>query len=229
MLPEKVNWNIKTLIAVYVLRIVLGLLIVQTIYPLFTTVTSFMVEMTDRIIVILLVWLVISRGEAKFSDLGLAFQSVRYFVQNSILGVTAGVLLLFASIFSEQYYTTWLLLTPAPHPLALQAQYAGSWQQLLPPLFLAGIAAPVSEEILYRLFTFLPLKERWGVWGGAFGSAAIFTLMHFNVYWLGEMMVVGTGLALLYSWRGSLISAIWAHAFVNISKMLMIFWGISPV
>ena len=64
------------------------------------------------------------------------------------------------------------------------------------------------------------------MWGGALASAAIFALMHFNVYWLPEMLVVGFGLAILYYKTGSLISSIIAHAFINVSKILLLFLGV---
>lgn len=226
MLPEKAGWNIGTVMAVHVLRIVTGLLLAQTVYPFWSGVSAFWIELVDRITVLFLVWLVLVKSGVAWTEIGL---SLNHAGRNGLWGLLAGVGLLTISIYSEKYYAAWLLLTPAQHPLAVQAQAAASWQQLLSPLFLAGVAAPVAEEALYRLLTFLPLRERWGVWGGTIGSAAIFTLMHFSVYWLGEMMVIGIGLALLYYWTGSLVSAIVAHSFVNASKILLLFFGVLPV
>ena len=73
------------------------------------------------------------------------------------------------------------------------------------------------------------MKDQWGIWGGAAASSLVFALMHFNLYWLGEIMVVGFGLALLYYWSGSLVSAIVAHSIINTAKILMIFFGIPIV
>jgi hypothetical protein len=41
------------------------------------------------------------------------------------------------------------------------------------------------------------------------------------------MMVVGVGLAFVYYYTGSLISAMVAHSVINTSKILMLFWGVS--
>lgn len=226
MLSAKIPWSLKAVLSVHVLRLAVGLLLVRVFYPVLFNVTPFVVEITDRAVVVALVWLAIRKYQIAFSRLGLSFHHA---FRSVVQGLAAGLALLGVSIYSERLYTTVLFLTPDQHPLVAQVQQAVSWPDLLAPLFLAGLAAPVAEEALYRLFTFLPLKERWGLWGGAVGSAAIFALMHFNAYWLAEMMVVGIGLACLYYWTGSLISAIVAHSFINTSKILMIFLGIPLV
>ncbi|MPL65631.1 hypothetical protein SDC9_11295 [bioreactor metagenome] len=219
----KVAWNLKAVLAIYLLRLIVGLVLVRLVYPAVFTVTPGIVEITDRVVVIVLVAIAVWRYQGNFKELGLSLE--RPF-RNILTGLAAGAVLLSISIFSERIYTTILFVSPSQHPLVAQAELAITWQQLLLPLFLAGVAAPVAEEILYRLFTFLPLKDKWGVWGGALASSVIFALMHFNVYWLVEMMVVGTGLALLYYYTGSLISAMVAHSFINTSKIVMIFLGI---
>jgi membrane protease YdiL (CAAX protease family) len=224
LLSAKAGWSLKTVAAVHVLRLLAGIVIVRFLYPLLFTATPNLIEITDRVIIVLLVFTAVHKYQPDFKQLGLSFD---HGARNIAAGIGAGILLLFVSIYSERLYTTLLFLTPSQHPLAAQAENAASWQQLFMPLFLAGLAAPIAEEALYRLFTFLPLKERWGLWRGAFGSAVIFAVMHFNAYWLAEMMIGGMGLALLYYWTGSLVSSIVAHSLINIVKVLMLFWGMA--
>jgi len=223
MLSGRVSWNLKAVLSIHVLRLVVGLLLVRVLYPLLFPVTPFIVEVTDRIVVLGLVWLTVRNCGGDFSTLGL---SLDHLTVNILKGMAVGFILLTVSTFSEKIYTTMLFATPAPHPLVVQTASATTWQQLMVPLFLAGILAPISEEILYRLFTFLPMKERWGFWGGAIGSSLVFAAMHFNLYWFGEMIIVGVGLAYVYYSTGSLISAMIAHCVINTSKILMIFWGV---
>lgn len=226
MLPVKAGWSLKTVIVVHVLRLLAGIVLVRFLYPLVFVVTPNFVEITDRLVVIALVLIAVRKYQPNLKQLGLSFEHA---ARNIAAGIGAGVILLFVSIYSERLYTTVLFLAPSRHPLVAQVENAASWQQLLMPVFLAGLAAPVAEEALYRLLTFLPLKERWGLWGGALGSAAIFALMHFNAYWLAEMIVVGMGLALLYYWTGSLISSIVAHSFINTAKIVMLFLGVTII
>ncbi|MEG6586333.1 CPBP family intramembrane glutamic endopeptidase [Dendrosporobacter sp. 1207_IL3150] len=223
MLSGKVPWNLKEVLSVHVLRLVVGLLLVRLIYPVLFNATSFVVEITDRLIVIALVWMTVRKYQRDLGELGITFKNLG---RNVAMGIGAGVLLLGISLYSERIYTTLLFVTPNQHPLVAQVQSAASLQQLVIPLFLAGFAAPVAEEVLYRFFTFLPLKQRWGLWGGALLSSAIFALMHFNAYWLAEIIVVGVGLTLLFYWTGSLLSSIVAHSLINTSKVLMIYFGI---
>lgn len=223
MLSIKAMWNLKAVAIVYVLRLLIGMALVRIVYPVFFAVTPEMVEITDRIIMVVLAILVIRMHHGNFGDLGL---SLNCSVRNFVTGLAAGAVLLAASVFSERIYTTLLFDTISQHPLVAQVEKAVTWHDLLLPLLLAGLAAPVAEEIMYRLFTFIPLKDKLGVWGGAIVSSAIFALMHFNVYWLAEMMIVGTGLALLYYYTGSLLSSIVAHSFINTTKIAMIFLGV---
>jgi membrane protease YdiL (CAAX protease family) len=223
MLPVKVAWNLKEVLSIHILRLVVGLILVRLIYPLLFDASSFWIEVTDRLVVILLVWAAVRKHNSGFGELGLSF---RRLAVNFSWGIVAGAVLLTVSMFSERLYVSMLLLTPSQHPLIAAVESAVNWRDLAVPLFLAGIAAPVAEEILYRLFTFLPLKDRYGLAGGALVSAGIFALFHFNPYWLPEMLVVGVGLAILYYRTGSLVSSIVAHSFINTSKIVMLFLGI---
>lgn len=224
MLVNKVSWNLTAVLSIHILRVVVGVVLVRFLYPLIFDVTPFIIEVTDRLVVLGLVWFAVRKSGGDFSSLGLSFNNLGV---NIGKGVVIGFILLAVSIFSEKIYTTMLFVTPPDHPIVVQVENAVSWQELIVPLFLAGVLAPVTEEVLYRLFTFLPMKERWGFWGGAMISSLVFAVMHFNLYWFGEMIVVGVGLAFVYYWTGSLISAMVAHSVINTSKILMLFLGIS--
>jgi membrane protease YdiL (CAAX protease family) len=226
MIYDKVPWNLKAVLSIHILRLLVGLLLVRVLYPMIFVVTPFVVEVTDRVVVLALVWLMVRNCKGNFNNLGLSLENLS---SNIFYGVMIGIILLGISVFSERLYTTVLFLTPSQHPLVAQVDKAVSWRDLISPLFLAGVLAPLTEEVLYRLFTFLPMKERWGFWGGAIVSSFIFAIMHFNLYWLGEMIVVGVGLSFAYYWTGSLISAIVAHSIINTSKIIMLFLGITFV
>lgn len=223
MLKARARWNLKAVLLVHVLRLVFGLIIVRLLYSVFGQPPTFIIDLVDRLVVIGLVFTTILSLQENLIGLGL---SLRPSPRQLLFGVGAGIALLAVSIASERVYATTLLLTPTPHPLVAQVAVATRWRDLLGPLFLAGIAAPIAEEVLYRLFTFLPLMQRYGLWGGALASAAIFALLHFNAYWLAEMIVVGMGLAATYYYSGSLLAAIVAHAVINFSKIFMIYWKI---
>ncbi|MBP2655151.1 MAG: Abortive infection protein [Firmicutes bacterium] len=225
MLTGTVAWSMKEVLAVHVLRLAVGLFLVQVVYPSLFNATQTIIEVTDRLVIVLLVWLVLRRHGEEFGVYGARKELVR----NAMLGLLAGVVLLGVSIFSERVYSTVMHIVPSQHPLVVWVKNASTLSDLAVPLFLAGVAAPIAEEVLYRLFTFPVLKERFGLWGGAVGSAAIFALFHFNAYWLAEIIVVGTCLALLYYWTGSLVSAIIAHSVINSAKIMLIYLGVTLI
>lgn len=226
MLKGKAPWSIKDVALVHIMRLTVGFITVRFIYPLFFIAPPPVVEVTDRLVIVGLVWFAVHRHGGTLADWGLAFARP---VRNLAAGLGAGATLLLVSLYSERLYTTVFFLSPTQHPLVAMVEQAFSWQDLLLPLFLAGLAAPVAEEVLYRLFTFTALRDRFGLWAGALISAAIFAIFHFNPYWLAEMLVVGLGLAFLYHSTGSLLAAITAHSFINTSKIVMLFYNITLI
>lgn len=217
-----VRWQLRDVFFIYFLRLAIGLLLVQFIFPVAWTASTVIIELTDRLVILLLIYGVVKRCGSTWSELGI---TPKHLFANILWGFLTGIVLLFMSLYSERMFTTLLLLTPSQHPLVTLVEASHSWQELLMPLFLAGVAAPITEELLYRMVTFLPLTKRFGLVIGLLGSSFIFAIMHFNLFWLAEMMIVGVGLALLYYKTGSLISAMVAHSFINSSKILMVYFG----
>lgn len=218
----RARWGLRDVFAVYFLRLACGLLLVRYIFPVTWSASAWTVELADRLIVLMLVYIVVRREGSSWNEMGI--KSKKWGRQIG-WGLFVGLLLLGMSIYSEKMFTTLLFVSPTQHPLVSLVEAAHSWQDLVVPLFLAGIAAPITEEVLYRMFTFLPLTKRFGVAIGSLGSAVIFAVMHFSIFWLAEMLIVGIGLALLYYKTRSLMSAIVAHSFINTSKILMIYFG----
>ncbi len=83
-------------------------------------------------------------------------------------------------------------------------------------VFASVIVAPVVEEVLFRGFLFQGLTNRFGVWIGVLGSAAVFALAHYYAV-DGILTVAALGVvnALLYRLTGSLVSSIALHAMYN--------------
>ena len=219
---KNIPWTGLDVFLVYGLRIIMGLILVNMIFPALFSPTPFVIEMTDRVIVLILIGTVLYKYQTNVASLG--FTKVK--LLSSIgWGLFVGIVLLGVSSFSEKLLSSVFLLTPSQHPLVAQVEQAGSWQDLMGPLFLAGILAPFVEEVLYRGFTFPVLMRRGGLWFGALASALIFAALHFSLYWLPEMLLVGTGLALLYYYTGSIYSAMLAHALINTGKIFIIFFN----
>ncbi len=115
------------------------------------------------------------------------------------------------------------------------------WDWLLPPdipkeVIFQGAAmvwtfealagwTPFTEEIFFRGFVMAGLVPRWGVVGGAVGSALIFSLFHLHPGVLIPIFVTGLLLAFLYRATGSLWPPILAHAAQNAIAFTVILAG----
>jgi membrane protease YdiL (CAAX protease family) len=94
---------------------------------------------------------------------------------------------------------------------------------------LAVVVAPISEELFFRGILFRSLRDRYGFWPGAAGSALLFGLAHYvpapwrDAALLQTIMVfTGLGLAWIYEKRGNLVANIAAHMTFNAIGVVLI-------
>lgn len=220
---QNIPWGISAAAGVHLLRLGGSLLVVRLLYPLFGIEGMAAAELADRIWIVVLTLLLLQRYRCSWGQVGWTLQK---WPQQVGRGVLWGLALLALSIVAANVQQQLGLLADY-HPLLLQVRQAQTWPELVWPFFSAGVAAPVAEELLYRVVTFLPLAKRWGVLPGAVASAVWFGLMHFQWSWAFEMLVVGVSLALLYARSGSLLQVMVAHAVINQTKLLAFYWGIA--
>lgn len=80
----------------------------------------------------------------------------------------------------------------------------------------ACLLAPLAEEILYRGVLYGSLRNRVGVFSGAFLSAAVFAVLHFyDGYGLVSVGIFGFFCAILYAGTGSLATVVVLHVLYN--------------
>lgn len=78
-------------------------------------------------------------------------------------------------------------------------------------LFGAVIAAPITEEVLYRKIIFLKLKEQYGLVFGMVVSSFLFALVHWNLEGLFAYFVIG----LLYTYLYHLTKVLWLNILLH--------------
>lgn len=106
----------------------------------------------------------------------------------------------------------------------LSAAEAGTWG-LAFAIVSACLAAPVTEEIIYRGVLFRSLANRVGVLAGALVSSAAFALVHFyDFYGLTSVGLFGFICSLVFAATRSLSSAIALHVLYNASVKLPEWW-----
>ena len=94
--------------------------------------------------------------------------------------------------------------------------------------FLAVVAAPVIEEILFRGVIFGGLTARWGVWPAAIVSGFAFAVIHFSLTAFVPLFLLALVLSYLYVRTGSLWIPIAFHALFNgVSLTILATYGAS--
>ncbi|HBT46255.1 MAG TPA: hypothetical protein DEA73_00005 [Peptococcaceae bacterium] len=138
------------------------------------------------------------------------------------LGVAGGTALFILVILAGALLQNFLP-DPAPQPFAELVRGARNFRDLLVPLFLGALLAPVTEELYFRGFLYPLLKARYGLLAGQVLSSLVFALLHFDWLRLLPLAMGGWGLAYLYERSGSLITAVVAHGTWNTIMILLIY------
>ena len=76
---------------------------------------------------------------------------------------------------------------------------------------LVVLVGPAAEEVFFRGFCFAGLVGRWGFWGAAAASSALFGLAHLDPALMGPAFVSGFVFAWAYRRTGSLWPVVLAH------------------
>ncbi len=134
-------------------------------------------------------------------------------------GIGAGVL---TSVVALSVNASLALLLEAEEPVEqqiLQDALAGGVPLVLAVL-IAVVAAPVTEEVIFRGVLFRALAGKLGLWLGAVLSSVVFALIHFEILFsqpiaLAGLFTVGMLLALAYHLTGSLLVPVLGHAVFN--------------
>lgn len=114
------------------------------------------------------------------------------------------------------------LLLEAEEPVEqqiLQDALAGGVPLVLAAL-IAVVAAPVTEEVIFRGVLFRALTGKFGLWVAAVVSSVVFAVIHFEIVFsqpiaLAGLFAVGMLLALAYHVTGSLLVPVLGHAVFN--------------
>lgn len=133
------------------------------------------------------------------------------------LGVGVGVAVV-AYIVNAVLILSWGDQQPIEQQL-LEDALLGGWTLAL-ALAIVVIAAPITEEVVFRGVFHRALAGRFGMTTGVVVSSAVFALIHIEVVYsqplaLGGLFVVGALLAVAYHLTGNLIVPILGHAVFN--------------
>lgn len=106
---------------------------------------------------------------------------------------------------------------PPPHPLVgvfVQEAERAPWIVIY-SLILACAVGPIVEEVFFRGFLYPVLRKSIGIRWAMAVTAALFALIHENLFSFLPIFVLGLALAYLYEKRGNLLACIALHIFHN--------------
>ncbi len=166
------------------------------------------------------IYLVIIRGRGlSWRDLGLRPASAGWFVGAALLGLATLPLVGLVNYLSQT-----LAGGAARNPqLDILAPIAMSWRGLIGLLLMAGVVAPIVEEIVFRGLLFGWLRPRWGIAVAAAASALGFAAAHGIPLLIPALFLQGVIFALVYERSGSLWPPIIMHGVFNAVMSLALF------
>ena len=133
-----------------------------------------------------------------------------------------------AIVFAPAYSLSWVngmicilfKIETSAQPLVFEFLKMTEMTSVLSFIGLAVIAAPVTEEILFRGLLYPVLRDRLGIKLAVGLSAALFALAHVHAPTFLPLMFLGVMLALAYEYSGSLLLSILIHAIFNLFTVL---------
>jgi membrane protease YdiL (CAAX protease family) len=90
-------------------------------------------------------------------------------------------------------------------------------------LILAGFAAPLGEELLFRGLLYSMLRERWGIWIGVLVSSFLFGLIHGNLAVSLTGFLLGILTAVVFEYSKSLWTAVLVHSLNNSLRIALLY------
>lgn len=87
----------------------------------------------------------------------------------------------------------------------------------------AVVLAPIVEELIFRGCLYRFLKSQTTLLPAQIASGLLFSMIHWNLLSFLPLVLVGIFLARVYEKTGSILVAIWFHAFFNAFSLGMLF------
>lgn len=155
----------------------------------------------------------------RWSDLGLRPIERKWIVR----GIAAGFVLVPVAALTNAGVAQ-VIGHPIRNPQVSVLAPAGfSWPAMLAMMAMAGVVAPIGEEIAFRGLFFAWLDRRLGLVWALLISGLCFALLHGALALMPALFLVGIALALVYHYSGSVWPAIVAHGVFN-SIMIVILY-----
>jgi membrane protease YdiL (CAAX protease family) len=221
-------WGIASLIVVFALFLVLSFtlgIIIAILYQnagLKITQSALLLASlaSEGLLAVLVLYVVRIRYHSSLRILGLSGTSWRDLLYYGVCGGFISLLMIVAmSAFFSLFH-----LQPQPQPMVdLIVSVAHSRWLFLGSLLLAGIFAPICEEIYFRGFVYPVLRQRFGMPPAVLIASCLFAAIHFDLVRFLFLALLGAFLAMVCEKTRSLLPAIAAHSAYNLASIALLF------
>lgn len=126
------------------------------------------------------------------------------------------LVLAFPAIYAAQW-ASYAVLGPetGPQPIVTFLLENPEWRERLAVASIAILAAPLTEELVFRGCLYGVVRQRLGRAAAILGTSVVFALIHAHAATIPALFVLAVALALLYEATGSLWAPILAHSAFN--------------
>jgi hypothetical protein len=158
-----------------------------------------------------------------WAELGFVEISRRWVWRSVAIALAAFPLVSFVSWVQMQ-----LMGRPIENPqMDLLVPSSFQWPSYLGMLLVAGVLAPIVEELAFRGLLYRWLRERLGIWIAAVGSAVAFSVMHGIPGLIPAIAVLGLILAWIYEITGTIWAPIVVHGAYNAIVTTILYTAVS--
>lgn len=146
-----------------------------------------------------------------------------------VLGIVVSIVVLPVA-WGLQQLTAWAMTSSNLHPESQQVVQemqkigASPWQQIY-LAFVALIAAPIVEEMLFRGILYPTIKRAGYPKLALWGTSILFSLTHQNVPAFLALVFFAMILTLLYEETGNLLAPILAHSCFNTANFILLLFA----
>ena len=128
----------------------------------------------------------------------------------------AALALVLPPIYAAQWLGyTFISPETAPQPIVTFLMENAAWRDRLAVGLIAVVAAPITEELVFRGCLYGVIRQVGGRWAGMAVSAVLFALIHGHIPSLPGLVILAVGLCLIYEATSSLWAPIALHAGFN--------------
>jgi hypothetical protein len=176
---------------------------------------------SEGLLAVLVLYVVRIRYHASLRSVGLSGASWRDLLY---YGIGGGFVISLLMIFAMEALFSLLHIQPQPQPVVdLIVSAVHSRWLFLGYLLLAGVFAPVCEELYFRGFVYPVLRHRFGAPPAVLITSCLFAAIHFDLVRLLFLALLGAFLAVVCEKTRSLLPAIVAHSAYNLASIALLF------